>query len=69
MQAITVLLMVTLCGGNAERFIEYTFDNDNAHLFYYLNGMRNEFFVDIGAYDPTVGSKTLPLLDWHGIHV
>jgi hypothetical protein len=31
--------------------------------------MRNEFYVDLGAYDPIYASNTINLIGWNGLNV
>ena len=69
MVIILLFLMLLDCSQSLETFIQYSPEPDNLILFQYLHGIKNEFFVDIGAYDPTYASNTLTFTDWHGINV
>ena len=65
----THLLMEILAG--RELYIDYGAERQGQELFKYFHGISDEFYVDIGAFDPIFVSNTLNLYSqgWRGINI
>lgn len=64
-----VFIIISIVAAGKQLFITYSRDYENELMSILLHGMKNEFYIDIGGFDPTFASIVLPFYEWHGFTI
>lgn len=65
---VTIILLAKLAQLK-QLIITYSTERESVDIFKYFHSTANDFYVDIGAYDPIYASNTITLAGWNGINV